>query len=37
MKVKSRDLVATSLASNHDSSMDLDKPIFTLSVASEIL
>ena len=35
MKVKSRDLVATS--NNHDSSIDLDKPIFTLSVASEIL
>ena len=37
MKVKSRDLVATSVAYNHDSSIDLDKPIFTLSVASEIL
>src|SRR5881392_404574 len=35
MKVKSRDLVANS--NNHDSSIDLDKPIFTLSVASEIL
>src|SRR5260370_26006301 len=37
MKVKSRDTVATSATNNHDSSMDLDKPIFTLSVASEIL
>ena len=39
MKVKSRELVATApVASNHhDPSNDLDKPIFTLSVASEIL
>ena len=37
MKVKSRDTFATSAANNHDSSIDLDKPIFTLSVASEIL
>jgi DNA-binding transcriptional MerR regulator len=37
MKVKSRDTVAASAASNHNSSPDLDKPIFTLSVASEIL
>jgi len=37
MKVKSRDLVAASVANNHESSIDLDKPIFTLSVASEIL
>src|SRR5213082_3118161 len=37
MKVKSRDAVAASAAANHDSSLDLDKPIFTLSVASEIL
>ena len=35
MKVKSRDTFATSSANNHDA--DLDKPIFTLSVASEIL
>src|SRR4051794_35393935 len=35
MKLKSRDLIATS--NHHDSSIDLDKPIFTLSVASEIL
>src|SRR5437868_13721670 len=37
MKVKSRDTFATSAANNHDSSIDLDKPIFTLSVSSEIL
>jgi MerR family transcriptional regulator/heat shock protein HspR len=37
MNVKSRDLVAATVGSNHDSSIDLDKPIFTLSVASEIL
>ena len=37
MKVKSRDTSAISFASNHNSSLDLDKPIFTLSVASEIL
>jgi MerR family transcriptional regulator/heat shock protein HspR len=37
MKVKSRDTVAASAASNNNSSPDLDKPIFTLSVASEIL
>ena len=35
MKVKSRDTFATSSANNHDA--ELDKPIFTLSVASEIL
>jgi DNA-binding transcriptional MerR regulator len=35
MKVKSRDTFAASSANNHDP--DLDKPIFTLSVASEIL
>ena len=28
---------ATSVAATHDGSIDLDKPIFTLSVASEIL
>ena len=37
MKVKPRDTAAISLAANHNSSPDLDKPIFTLSVASEIL
>jgi MerR family transcriptional regulator/heat shock protein HspR len=37
MKVKSRELVATGVAANQDASSDLDKPIFTLSVASEIL
>src|SRR6266481_1349793 len=36
MKVKSRDPFATLATDNHDS-IDLDKPIFTLSVASEIL
>ena len=36
MKVKSRDPFATSAANNHEP-IDLDKPIFTLSVASEIL
>src|SRR5438093_12108359 len=37
MKVKPRDPATLSLATNHNSSLDLDKPIFTLSVASEIL
>jgi MerR family transcriptional regulator/heat shock protein HspR len=37
MKVKSRDMAATALVAKADSSIDLDKPIFTLSVASEIL
>jgi DNA-binding transcriptional MerR regulator len=37
MKVKSREAVASALAAGHDPSADLDKPIFTLSVASEIL
>ena len=37
MKVKSRDSLAAAVANDHDSSIDLDKPIFTLSVASEIL
>src|SRR5947209_651 len=36
MKVKSHDTVAISFATNHNP-LDLDKPIFTLSVASEIL
>jgi DNA-binding transcriptional MerR regulator len=36
MKVKPREPAAV-LSANHDSSTDLDKPIFTLSVASEIL
>src|SRR5437868_14247154 len=36
MKVKSRDTVAASAVNNHDS-LYLDKPICTLSVASEIL
>src|SRR6266851_1431972 len=36
MKLKSRESAAA-LATNHDSSPDLDKPIITLSVASEIL
>jgi len=37
MKVKSRAMAATALVAKADSSIDLDKPIFTLSVASEIL
>lgn len=37
MKVKSRESIAAATANHHDSSIDLDKPIFTLSVASEIL
>ena len=37
MKVKFREAAAMSFATNHSSSPDLDKPIFTLSVASEIL
>ncbi len=36
MKVKSRDPLAAATANNHEP-IDLDKPIFTLSVASEIL
>ncbi len=36
MKLKSRESTAA-LSTNHDSPSDLDKPIFTLSVASEIL
>jgi MerR family transcriptional regulator/heat shock protein HspR len=36
MNVKSRDSLAAAAASNHEP-IDLDKPIFTLSVASEIL
>src|SRR5713226_7630873 len=37
MKVRQRDPVAASAVAPHDSGIDLDKPIFTLSVASEIL
>jgi len=37
MKVKSRQPVAASDAAVNDPAGDLDKPIFTLSVASEIL
>jgi MerR family transcriptional regulator/heat shock protein HspR len=37
MKLKPRDPVAVTLAAPNDAGMDLDKPIFTLSVASEIL
>jgi DNA-binding transcriptional MerR regulator len=36
MKVKSRDPFAAAAVNNHEP-IDLDKPIFTLSVASEIL
>lgn len=36
MKVKQRDTVSTGTG-GHDAGIDLDKPIFTLSVASEIL
>ena len=36
MKVKSRDPFAAAAANSHEP-IDLDKPIFTLSVASEIL
>jgi MerR family transcriptional regulator, heat shock protein HspR len=37
MKLKPRDPVALTAATSHDPGLDLDKPIFTLSVASEIL
>src|SRR6266545_7275425 len=37
MKVKSRDLVATSVASNHDSSIDIDIFFFKQKTAYEIL
>lgn len=37
MKLKSRDTVAFSAIGSSDATGDLDKPIFTLSVASEIL
>src|SRR5437016_13481595 len=37
MKLKPRDALASSVAATHDGSIDLDRPIFTLSVASEIL
>lgn len=37
MKVKQREPVAAAVATAYDPAGDLDKPIFTLSVASEIL
>jgi MerR family transcriptional regulator, heat shock protein HspR len=37
MKVRQRDPIAASAAAPADGGIDLDKPIFTLSVASEIL
>ena len=37
MKLKPRDPVAPTAAASNDPGLDLDKPIFTLSVASEIL
>ncbi|HEX2647331.1 MAG TPA: MerR family transcriptional regulator [Candidatus Dormibacteraeota bacterium] len=37
MKVKSREAVVSAIGDGRDPSADLDKPIFTLSVASEIL
>ncbi|HEY1420808.1 MAG TPA: MerR family transcriptional regulator [Candidatus Dormibacteraeota bacterium] len=37
MKIKQRDPVAAVAVTSNDSGIDLDKPIFTLSVASEIL
>ena len=37
MKVKQRAPVAAGAVAPHDPGIDLDKPIFTLSVASEIL
>jgi MerR family transcriptional regulator/heat shock protein HspR len=37
MKLKQRYPVTTVVAASNDHSIDLDKPIFTLSVASEIL
>jgi DNA-binding transcriptional MerR regulator len=37
MMVKQRDPAAAAAVASHDSGIDLDKPIFTLSVASEIL
>ena len=37
MKLKPREAVAASVAASNDPAGDLDKPIFTLSVASEIL
>ena len=37
MKVRQRDPVAASAGNSSDGGIDLDKPIFTLSVASEIL
>ena len=37
MKLKQREPTATVVAASHGGDIDLDKPIFTLSVASEIL
>src|SRR5712692_5599693 len=37
MKVKPRDTVSATAPGGHDTGIDLEKPIFTLSVASEIL
>jgi MerR family transcriptional regulator/heat shock protein HspR len=37
MKVRQRDAGAASAVASDDAGIDLDKPIFTLSVASEIL
>jgi MerR family transcriptional regulator, heat shock protein HspR len=37
MKLRQREPVAASIANSQDGGIDLDKPIFTLSVASEIL
>jgi MerR family transcriptional regulator/heat shock protein HspR len=37
MKLKPREAAAASVATSNDPAGDLDKPIFTLSVASEIL
>src|SRR6476660_4687333 len=37
MTVRQRETAAASAAAPHDAGIDLDKPIFTLSVASEIL
>jgi hypothetical protein len=37
VKVKPRDSAAAGGTADHDAGIDLDKPIFTLSVASEIL
>src|SRR5712664_4131220 len=37
MKLRQREPVAATAAASQDNGIDLDKPIFTLSVASEIL